>query len=441
MKKIVYFALLLGMASACDVLDVKPTDSIPANDAFKDKNGIEKGVQGAYTAFQNLGYYGRTYLLFSDLSSDNMFHPAEATLSEYAQVDNNNILPENGSIDGIWTSAYQGINYVNNVILKVPAIADMSEEEKAQALGELRFVRALNHFNLLNFFGPIPIKLTPTVGSESADIARSSVEAVYEQILADLLYAEEHLAVSSEKARASKHAATALLARVYLYKGDYALASTKALEVINSKAYALVKDYDKVFVDQSGESIFEIDFTITNRNRIAEYTFPTLMKGRREAAPPADLLAAYEEADTLRKDASIRDTLNISYAAKYKDLSTGAENVIVLRLAEMFLIRAEAEARSEGIIDTIRLNINKVRKRARLADTGAENYAELLTAIEHERRIEFAFEGHRWFDLIRTNRALEVLPLVKDVDQTLFPIPLEEILTNRHPDMEQNHGY
>jgi hypothetical protein len=440
MKKILYFALLLAVASACDVLDVKPTDSISASDAFKDKNGIEKGVQGAYTAFQNLGYYGRTYLLFSDLAADNMFHPAEATASEYAQVDNNNILPENGSIDGIWTSAYQGINYANNVILKVPTIADMSEEEKAQALGELRFIRALNHFNLLNFFGPIPIKLTPTVGSEGVDVPRSSVEAVYAQIIDDLLYAEANLAVSSQKARASKYAATALLARVYLYKGDHALASAKALEVINSKAYTLLKEYDKVFVDQSGESIFEIDFTITNRNRIAEYTFPTLLKGRREAAPPAEMLAAYETADS-RKKASIRDTLNISYAAKYKDLATGADNVIVLRLAEMFLIRAEAEARSEGIIDTVQLNINKIRRRAILADTEAESYADLLTAIEHERRIEFAFEGHRWFDLIRTNRALEVLPFVKDVDQTLFPIPLEEILTNQHPDMEQNHGY
>ncbi|MBT1688986.1 RagB/SusD family nutrient uptake outer membrane protein [Dawidia soli] len=441
MKKILYFALLLVVATACDVLDVKPTDSISADDAFQDKNGIEKGVQGAYTAFQNLGYYGRTYLLFSDLASDNMFHPAEATASEYAQVDNNNILPENGSIDGIWTSAYQGINYANNVILKVPAIADMSDEEKAQALGELRFVRALNHFNLLNFFGPIPIKLTPTVGSAGVDAPRSGADAVYEQIIADLIYAEENLAVSSQKARASRHAATALLARVYLYKGDYALASTKALEVINSKAYTLVKDYDKVFVDQSSESIFEIDFTVTNRNRMAEYTFPTLLKGRREAAPPAEMLAAYEEADTLRKKASIRDTLNISYAAKYKDLATGADNIIVLRLAEMFLIRAEAEARSEGIIDTVKLNLNKVRHRAKLEDTEAETYTALLRAIEHERRIELAFEGHRWFDLVRTNRALEVLPLVKDVDQTLFPIPLEEILTNRHPDMEQNHGY
>jgi hypothetical protein len=271
-------------------------------------------------------------------------------------------------------------------------------------------------------------------------VARSSVDAVYELIIADLTFAETNLPVSSQKARASRHAATALLARVYLYQGDYAKARAKAKEVIDSKAYTLLA-YDKIFVDQSNESIFEIDFTTINRNRIAEYALPVALNGRREVAPPAEMLAAYEAADTLRKQVSLHDTANVYYPAKYDDLATGAENVIVLRLAEMYLIRAEADARSDGNIDSIQADINVIRHRAGLEDTEAESYATLLTAIEYERRIEFAFEGHRWFDLVRTNRALDVLPLVKDIDQTLFPIPLEEILTNRHPDMEQNHGY
>jgi hypothetical protein len=440
MKKILYFTLLLAVVSACDVLDVKPTDSISVDAAFKDKNGIEKGILGAYASFTNLGYYGRTYLLFSDLAADNLYHPSDATAQEYAQVDNNAILPENGSIDGIWTSAYQGINIANNVIAKVPTIADMTDEEKTLALAELQFIRALNHFNLLNFFGAIPIKLIATVGSDGVDVPRSSVGAVYDQIIADLTFAEMNLPVSSQKARASKHAATALLARVYLYQGDYAKARAKAKQVIDSKAYTLLA-YDKIFVDQSNESIFEIDFTTINRNRIAEYALPVALNGRREVAPPAEMLAAYEAADTLRKQVSLHDTANVYYPAKYDDLATGAENVIVLRLAEMYLIRAEADARSDGNIDSIQADINIIRHRAGLEDTEAESYTTLLAAIEYERRIEFAFEGHRWFDLVRTNRALDVLPLVKDIDQTLFPIPLEEILTNRHPDMEQNHGY
>lgn len=439
MKKILYFTLVLAAFSACDVLDIEPTNDIPAEGAFKDKAGIERGVLGAYVPFQNLGYYGRTYLLFADLASDNMIHPSEATSSEYLEVDNNDILPENESIDGIWRSAYEGINLANNVITKVPTIAGMSDAEKAQALGELHFIRALNLFNLLNFFGPLPLKLTPTVGTGNVDVPRSSVDAVYDQIISDLTFAEGNLAKSSVKVRASKLAATALLARVYLYQRDYARAANKAQSVIDSLDYTLLP-YHEIFMDRSAESIFEIDFTATSRQRIAEYTLPTSMAGRREAAPSADMINAYEPGDE-RKDVSIHSAGGAAYAAKYEDLVTGEENVIVLRLAEMYLIRAEALARTEGDIATIQEDINAVRNRAGLDDTDADTYPALLTAIEQERRVEFAFEGHRWFDLVRTGRALDVVPTVTHIDQMLFPIPAEEILNNLHPDMKQNHGY
>src|SRR5688572_22072226 len=106
MKKLSFLIILTFVLGSCDVLDVKPQNAIKADDAFKDKKGIEKGILGAYTSFQSLSYYGRSYLIFSDLSADNLGHPADATALEYAQVDNNAILPENGSIDGIWASAY-----------------------------------------------------------------------------------------------------------------------------------------------------------------------------------------------------------------------------------------------------------------------------------------------------------------------------------------------
>jgi hypothetical protein len=119
MKKSFFLIILLSAASACDVLDVKPQSSILASEAFKDKKGIEKGILGAYSSFQNLSYYGRTFLIFSDLAADNLDHPTDATALEYRQVDNNAILPENGSVDGIWSSIYEGINVANNVIVKV----------------------------------------------------------------------------------------------------------------------------------------------------------------------------------------------------------------------------------------------------------------------------------------------------------------------------------
>jgi hypothetical protein len=107
----------------------------------------------------------------------------------------------------------------------------------------------------------------------------------------------------------------------------------------------------------------------------------------------------------------------------------------------MYLIRAEALAWSQGDLQDIRDDINIVRDRAGLPGTSANTYADLLRAIERERRVEFAFEGHRWFDLVRTGRAVDVLPNVNSVNQTLFPIPLSEIQTNRDPQMTQNPGY
>lgn len=440
MKRIMIITLILFSFSACDVLDVQPQNAILASDAFKNKAGIEKGILGAYSSFQNLSYYGRTYTIFSDLSADNLENPIDGTSTDYRQADNNNILPENGAVDGIWVSCYESINAANNVIAKVPSMTDMTSEEKNTALGELYFIRALNHFNLLNYFGAIPIKTTPTVGTTGLDVPRDAISDVYQQIIVDLSFAEANLPKSAAlKTRASSYAATALLARVFLYSGAYAQAKAKATEVINSDAYDLI-NYADVFTDGSAESIFEIDFTDLNRNRIAEYNFPKSLNGRREVAPTQNLLDAYEVGDD-RYPATIAFAGGLAYSIKYDDLAVGADNVIVIRFADMYLIRAEAEAKLSGNINTIKSDIDEIRSRASLSGTTANTHSDLLKVIEKERRIEFAFEGHRWFDLVRTGRAVEVLPNVNSVNQTLYPIPLEEIQTNKNPGMQQNNGY
>jgi hypothetical protein len=433
--------ILLFTIISCDVLDAEPQSSIEASEAFKTQRDIDKGILGAYASFQSLSYYGRTFYLFSDLSADNLSHPLAATAAVYAEVDNNNILPENGSVSGIWSTAYDGINVANNVIQKLPTIEGMTIEEQDRALGELYFIRALNHFNLLNYFGGVPIKLEPTVGAGNLDVPRNSVNEVYAQIIADLTFAADNLSTSSNKTRASKFAAKALLARVYLYQKDYPQAIAMATDVINSGNYSLLSNYQAVFTDESSESIFEIYFSQLERNRIAEYNFPTSLNGRREVEPSADLLSSYQTGDT-RFDASLAFAGTNAYAIKYDDLSLGTDNVIVLRLADMYLIRAEAEANLPTANDqTVRDDINKIRNRANLGSTSESSIPKLIRIIENERRFEFAFEGHRWFDLIRTNRAINVLPNVKSINQILFPIPLDELLTNKDPGMVQNPGY
>ncbi len=426
---------------ACEVLDVQPQSSIPASEAFKNKAGITRGIYGAYSGLQALSYYGRSYNIFSDLAADNLTHPANATAVAYAEVDNNSILPENSSVDGIWSVIYDGINVANNVIAQVPGIPDMSQAEKNAALGELYFIRALNHFNLLNYFGAIPVKLTPTIGVENINVPREDVSAVYRAIIDDLNFAAQNLPAGGSKIRASRYAAHALLARVYLYQKDYQKAMDAATTVINDGGYQLKDNFADVFAAEgTSESIFEIDYTSVDRNRIAEYNFPLTLNGRREVAPSDDLISAFQPDDT-RFAASIAFTAGQPYAIKYDDLSTGADNVIVLRLAEMYLIRAEAKAQLAGDVVQIQSDLNTVRSRANLAGTSANTHATLLSAIEKERRLEFCFEGQRWFDLVRTGRAVAVLPTVNSVNQTLFPIPLSELLTNTNPGMYQNPGY
>jgi starch-binding outer membrane protein, SusD/RagB family len=441
MKKLLFITCIIIFASACEVLDVEPQNSIPAESAFKDKAGIERGILGAYNGLQSLSYYGRTYCIFSDLAADNLIHPSNATAVSYSEVDNNAILPENESVDGIWSAIYDAINVANNVIVKVPDIADMSAEEKNKALGELYFLRALHHFNLVNYFGAVPIKITPTIGVDNVNAARNSVEEVYAQIITDLQFASTNLSAStSTKIRASKQAANAILARVYLYKKDYQNAFFYANEVIENGGYTL-GNYENIFSDDgAAETIFEVDFNDLDRNRIAEYNFPLALNGRREVAPSEDLLSAFEPGD-FRKNLTVEFSGSDAFSIKYDDLSIGADNFIVVRLAEMYLIKAEAAAKSGGDIELIQDDLNTIRARAGLPNTNEGNIDVLVLKIEKERRLEFTFEGHRWFDLVRTGRAIAVLPTINNLNQTLFPIPLSELLSNTSDGMTQNPGY
>ena len=442
MKRILILLVLVDSFSSCNVLDVEPTNSIPASEAFKTKADLNRGILGAYNSLQGLSYYGRAYLTVSDLSADNLLYPPSATTADYLDIDNNHILPENGVIEGIWGVAYDGLNVANNVIAKIPEMSFLNQDEKNVALAELYFLRALNHFNLLNYFGGIPIKTKPTIGLSEINAARNSPEEVYATIIQDLTFASTYLPKSSaSKIRASQGAANALLARVYLYKKDYADAVIYASKVIDDNNYSLMSNYSDIFAaDESKESIFEIDFTSLDRNRIAEYNFPLTLNGRGSVGPDPGIVSAYEANDK-RKDASIAFAGTIPYAIKYHDLATGSDNVIVLRLAEMYLIRAEANARLNGNINDIRKDLNTIRSRAGLEEAVANSIDELLLAIEAERRVELAFEGHRWFDLVRTDRAIDLLPNVTQKYQYLFPIPQSELLANTNPGMKQNPGY
>jgi hypothetical protein len=444
MKKISYilFGLALATMSCTKMLDVQPTASISADEAIKDKTGVDKAITGAYYSLHDAGNYGRNQVIVEDLAADNLAWTG--TTRDYQQIGDNLISSDNAIIDGIWTSNYDCINRVNNVLVRIDDI-DMTADERNMYKGDGLFLRALSHFNLLSFFGGIPIKTQPTLDLSSINQARNSEVEVYVQIINDLLIAEQILPRTRSIGHASAYSAAALLARVYLsafqYSGDPVMADRavfKAEDVINNGGFTLAPSFIDLYNGNTTESIFEVIFDAQNYNRLAQYFFPVSLTGRYEVSPPASFVQSFQATDTVRFAASIAfDEKNLPYGIKYKDYTSGTDRVYVFRLAEMYMIRAEAKAYSNGNIEEIRNDINILRTRAGLPATVATTYDELKLVIESERRHEFAFESQRWSDLVRTKRATTVLGI--DAKYTLFPIPLSEMQTNTL--MKQNPGY
>jgi len=447
MKKIIFFlfALAFTIMSCNKVMDVKPTDSVAAEDAIKDKTGVEHALLGSYNALQATGLYYLNAIIVGDVAADNLTHTG--TMMEYGQIENKPTPAENSIVEGMWSGAYNGINCVNNILAKLPSVTGLTPEEADNYEGEALFIRALLHYYLATYFGGVPIQTQPTLDLSHIDIARNTLAEVYTQVITDLTTAKAKLSTTKIKGRANSYAASALLAKVYLTKfqllGDQpsaTLAIAEASRVIDEGGYLLAADYAALFnpANDMSESIFEVVFDAQNYTRLAQYFFSRDLSGRYEVAPTTGLLQSYEPADTLRLDASVAyDAKPQPYCFKYKDVSGGTDHVYVFRLAEMYLIRAEAKAYSNIDIEGIREDIDRIRLRAGLQNTTATSFDELKLAIENECRHEFAFEGHRWPDLVRTKRAVPLLGI--DENYTLFPIPLSELQTNKL--MVKNPGY
>jgi len=448
MKK-TYLLLVLMVLSlaACDVLDVKPYHSIPAEDAIRTREDVQSAINGTYSGLQFVGYYGRNFMVAGDLAADNLTWTG--TTAGYNQIDNNSILADNVIVEGIWSAIYSFISRANYVIDRIPGVEDLSQEEANAFLAELHFLRALGHFDLVRLFGPVPTRTKPaTTSDDDLNVPRRPVEDVYSQVFDDLNFALAHIRPNVTRGLASKASVLALQARVSLFyhsvtgEEDYLhQAIDKATMVIEDFGLQLEPSFARLFDgNPNTESIFEVNFTEQDRNRLAEYFFPTSLSGRREFSPTEKLFEAYEE-DDQRRDVSIGLDGNNFYGLKYHDIETGADNVYVLRLAEMYLIRAEARATLATSVALARDDINEIRVRAGLQPVTTTAPSVLRQQVMDMRQLEFAFEGHRWFDLVRTGHAIDVLENVTQECQTLFPIPLGELLTNFHEGMYQNDCY
>lgn len=364
---------------------------------------------------------------------------------------NNTLVATNANVAAIWSTSYNQIYATNSVLEGVEKAQTLQMEDRNQLLGEALFTRSLLHFYLMNLFGEIPY-ITTTDYLQNSSAKRISQTESYNKLKLDLTQAIALLSenyISAEKVRPNKYTAIALLARVDLYSEDWTAAAENATKIINNTALYQPTTLNKVFLKNSTTTIWQLMPSIVGRNTNEGATFIFTSGPPPLVAISSALINTFSNAD-LRKSTWIKAVTNGSttwyHAYKYKEdqnTSTSLEYSIIFRLAEQFLIRAEAKAHLNDI-DGATADLNTIRNQAGLTNTTATTANELIEAILEERRLELFTElGHRFFDLKRTNKLDATLSGSKlgwDAKDQLWPIPATELRVN--PNLKpQNSGY
>jgi len=471
---IVFF--IITLSSCSDFLNLQPDYLINEKSFYKTTNDFEASVMGTYASLQESTY---ALLALTELTTDNLTVTLQSPGVSELECDEVRLSSNNEYIHSIWNACYGAISRSNNLLGRLED-APIADQEKNKYRGEAYFVRGYSYFILVRLFGPVQLveKAFRSPNEIAAsDMSRKSVNDIYDFIIRDLEQASELLQglTMPGKGRASSGAAKALLGKVYLTQKEFEKAGSILKSVIDSEQYALVNNYAALFDKQNDdlpESLFEIKYLSGNvgeGNSFALHFVPTAYGGMAlfpgnqlgggRLSPTRDLANAYENGD-VRKNASISDSVPMSdgstvrmlYGKKFVDFTASNiadmnNNFTVLRYADVLLMYAEVLNETGKTADA-QSYINLVRKRAGLAGISGLSKDQVSLALEKERRVEFLYEGHRWFDLVRTGRILVVLNKyfadsgfsysVEDYE-SLMPIPQREIDIN--PALEQNPGY
>lgn len=480
MKKIVVFiaCLLILSATSCnrDFLELYPEDRLNTNNFYQNQNDFERALIGSYARIRPL-YSNSSILFATELSTDNAEIQWSSPSVAEMQFDQNALSSENGTVNVLWTNALFTITNCNAIINRIDQVS-FDEAAKNRILGETKFLRAFSYFYMVRLFGNVPIT-TDDFSSpeqvEQTDLSLKPSEAVYEEILNDLLTAESLIPPTpvSDKTKASLATVKTLLGKVHLTLYNYEEAAVKLREVIDLQQYELADDYASLFSpgnNNQPESIFEVQF-ISARNLGNNYSalftpaitsmalFPNNLQGAGRIVPTLDMMNAYEEGD-IRKEASVNDSVGLigggitysRHGLKFVDwnaidLNDGSVAFTLLRYADVLLMYAEALNELGNTSEALEY-LNNVRARANLVALNEVDQQTFRLAIEQERRVEFLYEGHRWFDLLRTGRTREVLNahfeslglnFSVEEHELIYPIPLNEILLD--PSLVQNPGY
>jgi hypothetical protein len=486
MKKIITisFLMLLTLAfTSCEkFLDMQPTGNSlfieqEGDTIFKTANDVEAALSAVYGEFQN-EYWQLDYFVNGDAQSDDAY--AGADNPSNFQIDDYRLDATNTNVSRDWEYLYRTIGRANVIINNVEKTPDpaFTDQRKREIKGEASFVRAVMYFQAVQLWGDVPLQLKEVTTVSVANLdsifpqlypERKPQEEVYAQIITDLEYAIENVKTTQpHKGFATKGAANAYLAKVYatIELKDYNKVVQYCDAVING-GYSLLPEYDMLWDNQnenSSESIFEVNYegTASNANWGASMFSGTEWK--KFNIPTNDLVRTFDnENDAIRKNSSIAfknvsglwsdanwPVTSYPFINKYRIITyPSPQNYILMRLADIILLKAEALNELGDVVGAAQL-VNQIRNRVDLPNTTASTKEQMRLAIEKERRLELAFEGHRWFDLKRTGRAIEVMNNMTGPDGSNFgynltpnglfwPIPQSELDKNEL--LTQNPGY
>ena len=456
---------IVGLGSCSKkFLDLTPYSQVPLNQAIVDQNSMQTAVNGMYAGLRATDFYGRSIPIDGDLLADNIYISA-ANSNRYLIELTYTYIPTYGNVASTWAEAYSVILRANDIInATIPSGPTVNE-----LVGEALTVRAFTYFELLKFFAPSYLQDSTALGvplvlkyDPLLTPPRNTVAEGYAQIQSDLIRAIGLTTEVPSSSIASKYVAEGLLARLYMFMGDWTDAQTAALDIVNNGGYTLTGANNLVgYWSTPGvrtdlvETMFEVEFDITNNNSNDNLDAFYSQSGYGDALCTDNLYNTYSATDARRSLilAGSRAGVNVWVVNKYPNTTNpgGTDNTKVLRYAEILLTLAETYNR-QGNDPMAQQYVNQV---AQARDPSFVGYSvtgpALLDDITLERRKEFAFEGQRYWDLVRlnqdvvrdntTNNYLQNVPLTLQANdhRRIFPIPQAEINANKN--MKQNPGY
>lgn len=448
MKNIKHIILALSgffLVTSCDrELDINPAQSITTGQAISTPENINNILVGTYAITGRADLFGGDTQMYADLLGNSEYVDWYGTYAALRQIYTKNIVSDNAYVRDTWQYAYKAIYQTNVILDNLNVVTDT--DDKTRIEGEAKFLRAINYFELVRYFGKqyvagstnsqlgVPIVLSSKVDfSGDLSIARNTVEEVYAQVIKDLTEAIAKLP-SDNSYYADVYTAKALLARVYLQKGDYANARAMSNDVIANSGRSLVGSFDGAFNtgENTSEDLFATQVTSQSGiNDLNTFYADDIYGGRGGDIAVRDEYVDLFEASDVRGDFFHYNVYGDRLSSKFKNQFG---NVHVIRLAEMYLIRAEANLTlGTSVGATPEDDVNEIRNRAHASSLSVVTQADIM----EERSRELGFEGFLIHDIKRTKGSVGSLSW--NSDKLVFPIPLREMQVNNK--LVQNPGY